>query len=384
MSRRSIEVDDTTYTFSPDRACPEGGYLWAIVRAQVRDEITAEPPQGAVTVETPTRNLLGRVAEDGLLGLVGRPDTVFSMLATQPYTVSMVIRARGYVPRTELVTMTVQAGFPTSFAPPNPGQLLLHREPVVLSGRVLTALSGAVVAGASVEITGIWRTPPPPTASPPASAPNIVSLHPPLYFGRPMAVGQLRQRNMNPVLGDDKQLSNAASAGSQLVRLSNRANLNPTDVLLVDATDPDRGEYVTIAGIAGGSNVSDPADIKLTHSLWSPHAAEAVVRRVVPQPPGTLNPFADEAIRGDTCTLLSSMANVGTAAVVEILGGPNPAEFHRVERFSTTTGPDGAYRLAPLSRVAQVQMHASDGVHNVTSVISADYTTEENRVDFVL
>ena len=99
-------------------------------------------------------------------------------------------------------------------------------------------------------------------------------------------------------------------------------------------------------------------------------------------PPGADRLFATDAIAGDTTIFVNSLAGLITANQVEVSGGAPVNEYHNLQRYHATSNADGYYRLPLLSRVAQVRLEASDGVHTVTLDYRPDYTNRENRLDF--
>jgi hypothetical protein len=383
--RRVVTNGKWTYTISPDADLPEGMLARAVVSARLLDELTGRPPRTSITIETATPGLSPRVAEDGLIGLAAIPTRVFTRLDTQPYTIPLEMAASGFVPIQRTVTLGPQASFPDTFAGIDLGDLDLHREPVVIRGRVTDAagLVTTPVAGASVRITGLWRTPPPANVVVPPVAPNLISLSPRAYFDRLAAVGQVRQREMVPVFGDSRTLLEDAIAGSITLQVSNRIGVVAGDILLVDAGVAELAEYMTVQTLAGSASPDLPATITLTYALRNMHAANAVVERVTPQAPGADNALSADAVPGDVCLLLTGMAGLAAANVIEIHGGVQAAEYHICSRFETVTDASGYYRLPPLSRVAQLNLAVDDGVHPVqTQTITANYELVENLIDF--
>ena len=112
----------------------------------------------------------------------------------------------------------------SDFATADAGEIALHREPTAIFGRIVKNSSGGTVplAGATVRLIGVWRTPPPANAAVPPDPPNLVSLRPPLYAQRAAIAGQLRRRNL-PAIPDpvtaEKRLLDDASATSTSVRV---------------------------------------------------------------------------------------------------------------------------------------------------------------------
>jgi hypothetical protein len=394
MTRRVVNVGSEAVLFSSDGQPPLADRTWALVRARVVDELTGEPPVTRMTVETDRTDVTTRAATGGLVGLVGIPSRAFPALNAQDYRVGLTVGAEGYVARRESVKVAKDTSFPAVFAATNVGDLALHREPTVISGRTVLASGGttAPVAGATVQLTGVWRTLPPANVVVPAESPLLVSLEPPTYFARDAAPARLRRRNMTPVAGQDKQLLDAAPKGSATLRLSDRVGLAANDIIAVGEGDPERTEYLVVASVKGATTADQPAAAALVYPTAREHAAGALARKVAPQAPGANRAFGRECIAGDAVVFLNSLAGLNTAVVVEITGGtdpvtaaPLPAEFHLVRRFTATSDADGYFRLPPLSRVAQAEIQADDGgAHaDIKVTLVPLYAGGEHHIDFV-
>jgi len=235
MLRRIVHANDRMYLFSPDDQPPLGARLWGMVKLRVIDELNNKPPDSIATVSALERNLVSRFTSDGVGGLVGIPQQVFPDLASVNRSVHLTVSADGYLPLDDTVDFPADLTFPTTFTPPASRTLALHREPTVITGRTVRNGGAApiVVDGATVNVTGIWRTAPAANVTVPSDPPNLVSLHPPLYAERP-ALQSLRRRDLTPVAGADKELNEDLSSGVNQVLLSDRQGLTAGDILLLD------------------------------------------------------------------------------------------------------------------------------------------------------
>jgi hypothetical protein len=458
MPRRRVEVQGRSYVFSPDDQPPLGGRLWALVRAQLIDELTGQPPVSRITLEADLPGASTHVANDGLVGVLGIPHHVFPPLALRDYRVQLTVQANGYVSRRPAVVISIDqraigdpppakhatvitlndvarlstgevllvgppgptlttvqiralgpgpnqvtfapalpreyhigdpvvAVVPSDFTPTDLGHVALHRQPTVIYGRAVQANAGAStpLAGATIAVTGIWRTPPPANLAVPADPPNVVFLQPPLYTDRGAGSGRLQGRNLPAVPdppAEEKRLLADVAAGANILRVSNRIGLNPIDILLIDADDSELTEFIAISAVAGASTAAQPATITLDHPLAHAHRRNALVQRVNPQPPGVERQLAQDAILGDTTVFLDSLAGLAAGSEVEVTGGPHPTEYHRLRLFATTSDAEGYYRLPPLSRVAQLEIRAEHGVLTpVQREFRPDYTLRENRLE---
>jgi hypothetical protein len=421
MARRIVEADGRAYTFSPDEEIPQGGRYWVILQLSVVDEMTGNPPVGAVQVESDLAFSKPRIASGGLVGLVGIPLQVFSGLAANNYLTRLTLRADGYIARqmdisiphdqktmapplpaanSAVLTLSNTANLrvgeslfvgplgpsfrtvriralgpspnqvtvspelpplysigdpvvpvvPADFAPTDIGVLGLHREALVLSGRIVTVSGDTTVpvTAATVSVIGTWRTPPPGNLNVPADPPNLVSLYPPLYASRSPAMGVFHPVDLMPVVGDEKFLLDNFQTGASRIQLSNRRNLiSGTSVLLIDADRPDLAEYIQIQNILGASSVDEPASVTLAYPTVYSHRQNALVRRVNIQAPAIAiadKQFSLDAHAGDVCVFLSDITDLLNSATglsnangVQISGGSQPNEYHLMRLFSVRT-----------------------------------------------
>lgn len=388
ISRRLIQLKDRTVLFSPDDPVPLADCIQALVKLRVTDELTAAAIESQVTLRIREPGFVPRTASGGLTGLIGIPRQVFPALQTNDYILHLTISAARYLSRELQVNVPKDPGFPNSFTPLqlNVG---LHREPVFIAGRTVRVVGNgtAPLAGAVVSVTGIWRTAPPANVAIAPDSPDIVSIQPPLYSDRAVPA-ELRNRDLIPVLGNDKTVTDEMLPGADSIRLSNRLGLAVGDVLLIDAEDSSLSEFIAIKTVSSAAPVEQPAAVTLNHRAIHAHRRGALVRGVNLQPPGSNRQFTVGALFGDSCVFLDGVSGLLAGQEVEISGGLAPAEYHSVMNFSVVSDTDGYYRLPPLSRVAQLEIHAEKTVgaqtFQTTLTFRPDYRQRENRLDFTL
>jgi hypothetical protein len=384
-TRRTVDLDDRTVTVSFDPIAPLGHLQSAVVIARLVDEVTGRPAVGRAAVDTSFNALHPRVASDGLAGLVGIPFAAFPGLATQAYSVPMTFHVDGYVPFAYEAQLPAQPGFPATFTPDR-AEIPLRRSPMTIRGRLVVEAGGSPrlpVAGGSVRISGIWLQPPDPTASNQEIPADFVAIDPPLLAPRVIATGVVQRRTVTITAGADKLLTADVATRVTTVPLSDRTGLAVGDLLVVDADDPGRIEYVEISSIGVPSDATLPGTVDLANPLSRNHRRSAVARRGVPQAPGASTAFTRDAVSGDTCVFLASVAALASGNVVEVNGGA-ASEYHVVSIFGTTTDADGFYRLPPLNRVAQVCVEGSGGAPTAKTVtFSPTAGLTEDRLDLV-
>lgn len=390
MSRRVVEVDGRLVGFIPDDPAPVGDQTWLLARARLVDELTWGPPSGLASARLVPPVLAIRVAEGGLVGLVGRPRRAFPRLGQQPATLDLELSVPGYLPRIVQVRLPVMAGFPAAFSPVDLGDRVLHRRPVVLRGRVMRRMPDGRLepTTATVQITRIERRPSAPPAAPPVPLPpRLAALRPPLQLPRRATTGRLRAVSMQPVAPDRRLTADAPPVARWLV-LSDLAGLpGPgSRVLLVGADDPDRREYIAVASLLGPGPVGQSARVVLAHPTVFAHHIGAAVRVLAPQPaPGGPWPLREDALPGDTTVLLTAVQAL-SAGLVRVTGGAVPDEYRELERYrqTVTTAADGYFRLPPLSRVVAVRLRASrTQAAFAEHDLAPDYAAGEHRIDFI-
>jgi hypothetical protein len=388
IHRRVVQLKDRTVLFSPDDPVRLADRIQALVKLRITDELTAAPLESPVTVHARERGFVARASSGGLVGLIGIPRQVFPALQTVEYFVHLTVSADRYLSRELEVKIPKEPAFPNSFIGPNVN-IGLRREPVLIGGRTVRAVGNetAPLAGAVVSVTGIWRTAPPANVAVAPDSPDIVSIQPPLYSDRAIPA-QVRQRDLIPVLGNDKTLIDEILPKSGSIRLSNRLGLSIGDVLLIDTEDSSLSEFISIKSFSSAAPAEQPTAITLNHRVIHAHRRGTLVQRVNLQPPGSDHQFTVDALFTDSCVFLDAAGGLVAGQEVEISGGPAADEYHSVMSFSVASDAEGYYRLPPLSRVAQLEIHAEKTVgaqtFQTTKTFRPDYRQRENRLDFTL
>jgi hypothetical protein len=388
--RETVVDHSLTYTIARDDPMRRGDRLCALARVRLLDDLfdpalPQRPPSGEAVVDSDAAGAEVRVTHDGEVGVVGIPRRAFPLLQAQPYIVNVTIDMAGYVPARVAVTVPADPGFPQSFNPPAPVTISLHRAGTLISGRVTQRVGDLVtgVTSATVEVTQVVRFMPRPDAMPTLVANNLLSLREPLLTGRATAGGQVAAITLTPVAGSDKTLVGQTDAGGTELNLSDRQLIAAANVLLVDVGDSEMEEYVTIASLVTARPLDQPAAVTATLPLSRAHRAGAVVRRVTVSPPGAAKAFGESASAGDACVLLNNLTGLATSGTVRITDGVSD-EYHVASKLVAVTNSDGFYRLPRLARVAQIEVTATKGAKSRTSMFQPDYTTPENRLDFLL
>ncbi len=389
MSRRTVQLGNRIILFSPDDPVPSVNRIQAVMKVRVTDELTGTAPDSRITLEVRERGFLPRLGSDGFGGLIGIPQQFFQAVQSPNFPVHLTISAERYLSRELEQNIPKGPNFPLTFTPPEI-DVSLHRQPVFIAGRTgrLNNNASTPLAGAQISVTGIWRTPPPANVVVAPDPPNLVALQPPLYVDRAALTQSLAPRDLPPVTSNDKALMDDVAASANPIRLSNRLGLAVGNILLIDAEQPDLAEFIAIKSLPTTAPADQPTAVTLDHPLIFSHRREAVVRQVNPQAPGASRNITVDALAGDSCLFLSALNGLSGAAAVEITGPPGPDEYHKLTQFTVTSDADGYYRFPPLSRVAQLEIHAEKIIgaqtFQATTTFRPDYQQRDNRLDFML
>ena len=382
MTTRIETAGDETYLYDPD-APQRAGERWrAIARAHVADEITREAIRHQIRVSTEHDGLVPRVASDGIVGVIGRPAQLFPTLAAAAVDLHLTIEVPGYLPLPLDRTLGPIAGFPDTFAALDLGIALLHRPGVAIEGRVVQNLTSPTpIAGASVEIEGVWSTLPPPNWTPPAleEAATLVALDQGLYAPRDVAT-TISQRNL-VLSAQAKKLVVPLVAGAQRVLTSDRDGLAAGDVLVIDRDDPAHLEAIELTQVDTASSVDQPTWLTLAHPVAHLHREGAVCTAATPQAPINVTTFARAGIAGDRVAVLAAVPAFASGVVVEVADGVTTREFQRIDVYATTSDADGFFRLPPIARVAFVRLRVQHaGFTDSVPIVTLDYRTAIQRV----
>jgi hypothetical protein len=386
MTAQTIAIDGRTWRFAPDTAPQFANNAQALLLADALDEVTEAPPEVPVGVTPNTAAstaLLGRAALGGRVGLVGRPLGVFAVNAIAGAQLGMTLTADGFLPLALAGPLGAQPNYPAAFTPADLGPVFLHRAPTSIRGRTVSH-DRTVRPGTAVAINAIWTTQS--QVLGPPSAANLIAIAPGLYADRPTA-GSARQFNVAPVLAQAKRLIGPADAGATQLRVSDGIGLAPGGLLIIDWPDQGRAEIVAISALLDpGATADEPVTAALAHTLRRAHFDSAPLYPASAGAAGTANALARAGQVGDVTLFPSTMVGLdGTMTSVEISGGAAPPEYHWAQTYQIVSDGDGYFRMPTVHRVAQVQLHATNGAEPqpLDIAIALDWGRESLDLDLI-
>jgi len=363
VTRSTIVAGSRAYTVNFDDPRRRGDLYQSIVMAQLVDELTGREVRGPVRVSTDLRGGRTKTAGGGIGGVAGVPSRLFPDLDGQPYGLDLRFEAEGFLSAVlPDVPVPQQPSFPDGFADVDLGLVELRRPPVVIAVRTMQVdlLNRMVkLPFASVRVTGIWRRVK--DLSGAAAAPDLVGLRPALSARRPGPGTTLEPVAMPPIGGPDRRLLSAAEPGAGTLEVTRTGSPAAPDVVAIDPTDADRVEYIQVADVVGPSDPDSPATVVLAFPVQHRHREGVMVREVTPTAVGPLTAdLAAEGLPGDPTVFVTSAAPFTAGQVVRITGGPAPDEYAVPATYRVDTDKDGYGRLPPLTRVAAVEVEASE------------------------
>ncbi len=396
MIRRPVRHQQHLYTFCPDASPVPGNRMRGLVWIRVVDEITELPPEAGLTVRTPHRGLISRVSAGSIVGLVGNPMQLYPQLGKQGVDIDLCIAADRYVTRRIVRRLGPITDFPNEFRLPQASDEHLHRQAVSLCGRLIQVEGEKRIPlkRIVVSVAGMWNTFPPPEYDTQSTmdAPNLICLTPGFYSEYTKETGTLRRCDMVLTGGAGKTLAAPAPKGAKQIKLSDRTNLSTGDVLAIEPRHPDLAEFIRINDVNRALPEQQPAFVTLAYPVANDHREGAEAMRAELVQWGPENKLARDALPGDRPAFLNGLDGLADETVIDYesvveLNDGEQSEYHRMRRYETLSNQDGYFRLPPISRVAQLRLHAAvTGVPAPVEddlVISPDYRYPENRFDIV-
>ncbi|MBI5259399.1 MAG: hypothetical protein HY855_23050 [Burkholderiales bacterium] len=358
MVQRSVNANGHDWLFDSDTPALPGGRMRALLRARLVDEISGDPVAAPFALRASRTDVATRATADGLVGLVAAPARVLPELALAGAALSLEVRRSGFLPRTLHATLGPIAGFPASFAPVDLGDVALHREGVVLAGRILQNAMPALLplAGATVVLDAVWSQLPPPYWIAPALAepPDVITLSPPLRAERPAGT-TLRERAL-AFAAVVQTLRTPQEPGATQLELSNGDGVAAGTALAIDIDTPAATEVLVIAAVTPASAPDLPVRVTLEHPTTRRHREGVRCAIATPQPVVANATLDRDALPGDPTVFLTAAPTLADGAWAEIDDGLTAPEYARVALLSATTDADGHFSLPPIARIALVRL----------------------------
>jgi hypothetical protein len=385
MSRVTVDDDrGSPHVLSTLGPRPAGDVHQAVVVLQTVDELTGLLV-GPVSVSTALDRLTGRSTGQGVAGLTGVPRRVFPDLATHAYPLDLVVEADGYLAWIGRPTVAAQPGFPQTFVPLDLGTVALHRRPVavdVVTFSLDPQDRPRPLPGTAVHVTAIWRrTELLAQAGQPA---RMLSL--PVGSAQPWPAGTgLDGVSLVPAVEPVRRLTRGASPGDTGAGVDRAGQLTAGDLVGLDLADGERREYLPVSGLTGAVDVRSPTELDLTLPVRRPHADGTQASRVPTPPPAAPDATLTEpADVGDVTVFVNTTGPFGAVEVLRARDTAITDEYVDALTYQAVSDADGHARLPGLSRVAAVQITATNGALSAVARVTPTYPAPATALALIL
>jgi hypothetical protein len=341
--RQVVTAGGRSYIVVDDRRLAHS----AFIVGQAIDELTGLPPRERAAVQASLRGVPPHLAasegrffltagESGTFAVAGTTELAFPNLATNSFTLDLVVTAPSYL-ETPL-SVTIPAG--TTDFPMPALEVHLRRPAVLLRGRITTQASvPAPIAGAQIEVVN------------PA---GMVGFAAPLAFTHDAA--NVARRTLTPI-GSDLTLIRDIHVGDRELSLESRTLLSVGRVIQLGIGD-DR-EYGVVERVSGPADLSRPGNIRLFAPVsFSHRRTETSARRVQLGAASAQTTLARQAFPGDQVVFLASNALTANQTF-EIADVPGRVEYRVASPPTATTDTDGYYRIGPIGRQASITLRVT-------------------------
>lgn len=382
--RQMIQHNSIDYRINKETPPLPTQYLQSILRAQIVDELTGSPVDARLNPIIAPIGVESSSVGGGIVGLLGTPFNSLSALSTQAYNLELEIVASGYIKKFLSVQIPQDVQFPNRFVSRDLGVVALQREPVRLAGQITRRVAGSRVpeVGASVQISGIWRSTPASDAIVPPSPSHIVAIHPPLSadFGLVTVLSRLDETGL---IGTPKTLEATFSFGASSITISNWNGLVVGSRIRI-GDESEKEEVIAIESISPIGDDSLPATIELEYPLHYTHPKGTSVQGLDLNPIGGPLGLDEIAFEGDH-NLLMDPLTLTDGDWISLSDGIAPTAYHRVHLFSAVTDGNGRYRFPFMSRVAQFDLTVTSGPDTLGPIThSSDFSAHFQKVDLEL
>src|SRR6266404_2942128 len=117
MGRQTLIDKHRRYIVNTDEDLPLAQRPWALVKTDLRDELSSDPVKAPARITSDHPEFLGTSRIGGGAGLMGVPANVLPQLKTTNYPGTISVDAEGYVPDTQSFAILANPLFPGDFQP---------------------------------------------------------------------------------------------------------------------------------------------------------------------------------------------------------------------------------------------------------------------------
>jgi hypothetical protein len=338
--------------------------LWAVITGQVTDEALGEFSVPGFAVDLSRDDLGSRTTEKGLYAVTAYPERSFPQHSTVSYPVDFTLTAPGFHDFPMSVTIPAASPFPVSAL-----TVAMRRKPVVIQGRVVSVVTRAPIANATVLSADNPATP----------LVHVTALRTPLSFAHAL---NAPLQSVTFTVNGSTTLQDPIVGGTGVINLASRAGIGSavglSSVLRISNAAKTQVEYAFFASMGPGP-AGSPGLVYLRNPLNRSYPKAGSTVELVTANPGLPSVgILTDARAGDGVVLAPQLF---TSAVAIDAASPALAEYREV---GAITDADGYYSLAGIGRLQEVFLKAASGASSQTQGWYIDYGLQSNIVDFRL
>ena len=342
-----------------DWAMPAADLFQALVTARAVDEATGRAISGGLRITSDRPALTPIAGGDGIFGFGGRPRGVWGGAAASALGLRASVEAEGFLPRRMDLTLAPQPGFPDTILPLKLGDVEMHRQPVRLRGRVVSA-SGTPRPGATVTVAALWRRMSDHVdETSPVTIGALASIAPGAARFRSGSGLRARVRRIIP-RPERATLLEDALPGARRILVSAGIPLVPGSAINVIEI-PGLGDLAETLHVDAAASPVTPDEVlvDLRHPLAEAHPRGSLIRNARLGAAGAWSPVQHGIHAGDRAVCLANGAVLAAPGdLLEIGGGGAAAEIAALSRLSATADGQGHFDLPPVHRAALIRLRA--------------------------
>lgn len=387
MTTLQLKAGSVAWTVGfEDWAMPAADLFQALIVGRAVDETTGRPVAGSARLACDRLALTPIVDGDGMFGWGGHPRAVWGGAAALPLPCVCTMELPGFLPRHLEATLPAQAAYPDVIQLAALGDVLVHRTPVTIKGRV-TAANGAPRPGATIAVSGLWhRTGDFVDETSPSTIGALAAVTPGTARQRDGAGVRARVRRLQ-LRPERSSLLDDVLPGTRQLRVTAGVPFVPgsaNDVVAIQGL----GDVTEVMHVDAVASPVTPDEVLVTlrHPLAEAHPRGAEMRNARLTAAGAWSPVQFGIHAGDrsVCVANAGVLNA-VGEMLEIDAGGFLPEVQSLAHVVATADARGFFALPPVHRAAVLRLAAQHPAEALPAenILLLDPTVAAARGDIV-
>jgi hypothetical protein len=169
-----------------------------------------------------------------------------------------------------------------------------------------------------------------------------------------------------------------SATGTLFTQFDSVAGMNPGDVVVFAASEPERTEFATVASIAGTT-------VTWTRPLGRTHRKSVIANRVSQGALGPVKTVKFGAMAGDPTILMPNVTGLTAGNQVRIEAPGEPPSYHTISLLTAQTDAVGVFAIGPLGRAGAFTIRfAKGGLTPLTVIRNLSFDSPQDGGDFLI